>query len=320
MASGTTLGGNGLIDLSAASLNVTLASGAKLSPGAAANTAGTLTLSLGSGTLDISAMVTPVASVSLLFDLGALNASDKVVLSSGTLNIGSGVLNFDDFNFNALAGLQAGTYTLFQTPNPINGTLGPNLTGVLGGYNATLAMNGNNLQLTLTVPAHPLPVFSNLTPSQTIKPGTPSITLTGNLAAIGPTYPPQGETGTVSATINGVTVTGTFTDAVGDFSITFNQTAGFIFSATPYIITYNYAGNATLGAANNNATTLAIQTPIVLNATDALGSSSFNSIGNWVLYGTLTPPSSGAHKRQQLQYSRLRDSHAGGRRQLHLCG
>ena len=149
--SGGTLGGNGLIDLSAVNLGVTIGSGSMLSPGAAANTAGTLTFNLGTGILDISGAITPANASALLFDLGAVNASDEVVLTSGTLNIGSGLLNLGSFAFNPLAGIQPGTYTLFQAPT-ITGTLGSKVTGVVGGYNAALSLSGGTLLLTLSIP------------------------------------------------------------------------------------------------------------------------------------------------------------------------
>ena len=77
---------------------------------------------------------------------------------------------------------------------------------------------------------------------------------------------------------------------MGDFSIIFNNTANIPLSSTPYTITYSYAGDASLAAAaNNDSTKLTTQVPIVLSATDASGSTSFNTVGHWVLDGTATP-------------------------------
>ena len=45
-----------------------------------------------------------------------------ILLSSGSLNIGSG-LGLGDFSFNGLSGLGVGTYVLFDTSQPIVGTL-----------------------------------------------------------------------------------------------------------------------------------------------------------------------------------------------------
>lgn len=142
LASGQTLQGGGNVVG-----NVGLAEGAKLSPG---ESSGTLTFA---GNLDIRLAITPVASASLLFEFGTLANSDKVVLSSGALTIGTGVLGFDDFAFTALGNLSADTYTLFDGNSPIVGSLDPNaanLTGTFGGgFTGTLSLadNGNDLVL-----------------------------------------------------------------------------------------------------------------------------------------------------------------------------
>src|SRR6202008_639992 len=84
------------------------------------------------------------------------------------------------------------------------------------------------------------PGFSNLTASQTITYGTPSISLAGIISTPCGTgctgYPPT--TDTVSITINGVTVTPAI-GANGSFSATFS-TGTIPASATPYAITYSY--------------------------------------------------------------------------------
>ena len=276
--SGGTLGGSGLIDLSSVNLGVTNKNGGKISPGASTATAGTLTLALGSGFLDVSGGLGTAGS--LAFDLAGITASDKIVLNSGTLNIGSGLLNWNSFAFNNLGGLQAGTYTLISTPNVISGSLGSSLTGVLGTYNGTLALSGDSksIILTLVAPTLPVPSISNLAFSQTIASGITSVTLTGKVSATGPVYPVNGESGTVSATINGTQTFGTFTDGVGNFSISFNPSA-IPASATPYTITYSYAGDAGLGsAANDTSTSLTVTTNIVWTGTT---STNFETGGNW---------------------------------------
>ena len=113
--SGGALGGTGSVAGA-----VTVAAGGKLSPGASA---GTLTLT---GNADISGAVAATNSQSMLFELGS--TSDKIVLSAGTLTIGSGLLEFDDFAFTAVSGFAAGDYTLFDTTQSISGSLGSNLT------------------------------------------------------------------------------------------------------------------------------------------------------------------------------------------------
>lgn len=134
-----TLGGDGGIAGS-----VTVASEGRLSPGASANFAGTLGIG---GDLNVTAM----ASGKLLFELGAPAASDKITVG-GTLVIGSGVLGFDDFTFTGLGGLTAGIYKLI-TSTGISGALDPaKLSGTIGGFIATLKLNGSDLELALATP------------------------------------------------------------------------------------------------------------------------------------------------------------------------
>ncbi|MCE9545573.1 MAG: autotransporter-associated beta strand repeat-containing protein [Planctomycetia bacterium] len=144
------LGGNGSIT-TLNNASVTIAAGGKLAPG---TSPGAMTMNLGSGSLDISGAVTAGNSQALEFELGALaGPNDKVVLSnaSSKLNIGTGVLNFNDFKFTDL-GLQTGQYTLFASQS-INGTLGTSLSGSLGvGKTGTLAISGQDLVLNVVVP------------------------------------------------------------------------------------------------------------------------------------------------------------------------
>jgi hypothetical protein len=81
------------------------------------------------------------------------------------------------------------------------------------------------------------PIFSELTPSQSVPNGTPSVTLSGTLRAPGPVYPADGET--VSVTINGLTLPATISGGSGIFSLDF-PTAAIPYSLTPYVITYSY--------------------------------------------------------------------------------
>ncbi len=152
--SGATFAGDGTIITDNADFTVagTLSAGAAASPG-------TLTLDLGTGTMDIA------NAESLVFRLGT--ASDLVLLTdytdgdvkfddgnSGTLNIGSGVIGFSDFLFSDSGGLGKGTYTLFDTETAIIGSLdGSDLRGWLtGDFYGTLgfADGGNDLVLTVT--------------------------------------------------------------------------------------------------------------------------------------------------------------------------
>jgi len=104
------------------------------------------------------------------------------------------------------------------------------------------------------------------TSSATVNYGTTSLTLTGKVSATGPAYPPIGEI--VTATINSVIVSGLVIDNTGDFSIIFSDpslaTDGV--GSSPYTISYNYAGNTDLAAANESSTKLRVRqaTPSVI--------------------------------------------------------
>jgi fibronectin-binding autotransporter adhesin len=141
---GGTLGGTGTIGTNNA--NVTI-NGGRLAPGASA---GTLTFALGSGVLDLSSAGTG----DLVFELGPTDASDKVVLTTGTLDIGTGTLDFADFDFQLLSGFGLGTYTLFDTNAPIAGSLGTDF-GSVGGHAAYLRFDGVGYDLLLDVVPEP---------------------------------------------------------------------------------------------------------------------------------------------------------------------
>jgi fibronectin-binding autotransporter adhesin len=143
----STLGGSGtLTATTAGTAIVTVAAGAKLTPGASV---GTLTVD---GTLNISAMAGGAGVINM--DLGPIAASDKI--AAGTLNIGTDVLNFADFNFTALGGLENGTYKLITSGAAVTGTLDPtpaNLTGTIGAGPAsgTLQISGSGTDIELVV-------------------------------------------------------------------------------------------------------------------------------------------------------------------------
>jgi len=143
-----TLGGTGSITPAAAG-NINLLDGGKISPGLSA---GTLSATFSSGgKLDITAGVTASNSQALIFELGTPLASDRITLTGGALEIGTGVLEFDDFVFTTLAGFvpENGVYLLFDGNTPISGVLGNNLTGDIGGGigRLQLADGGNDLVL-----------------------------------------------------------------------------------------------------------------------------------------------------------------------------
>lgn len=148
--SGGTLGGTGTITTQD-DAGITLAAGGKLAPG---NSPGTLALDLGAGTLDLSAGIAATHSQALIFELGSF--SDKITLT-GSLNIGLGALEFDDFVFQGIDGFAAGQYTLFDTNSTISGTLGSSLIGVVNGFQATLAFANGGQDLVLNVAPIPEP-------------------------------------------------------------------------------------------------------------------------------------------------------------------
>jgi len=124
------------------------------------------------------------------------------------------------------------------------------------------------------------PIFSNLSPSQSIAVGTASINLSGTITA-GSLAPPTSET--VSITINGTTVTVPI-GANGNFATTFD-TSTIPVSATPYPITYGYAGDQNFTAAADSSTTLTV---IQANTTTALSSDLNPSILGQVVDFTAT--------------------------------
>ena len=109
-----------------------------------------------------------------------------------------------------------------------------------------------------------VPVFSGLTNATNIY-GNATIILSGNLGGTNggtPIYPAIGEV--VNATINGHSVSGTVTNATGGFSIVFNDAslATNSVNGSPYVITYNYAGNgSSLTAAGNDTSTMLMVNP-----------------------------------------------------------
>lgn len=148
------LGGSGTITTDG-DAGVTVGAGGALSAGAEGSV-GLLTMNLGTGSLDISGALTG-DSGSLFFQLGAVGASDKVALGTGTfLTIGTGALNFGDFVFSTDSGFGQGVYTLFESTSAINGTLSSDhLTGIVGGQEATLSMSLDGQSILLTVIPEP---------------------------------------------------------------------------------------------------------------------------------------------------------------------
>jgi autotransporter-associated beta strand protein len=156
---GGVLGGMGRIDLSAVGSNVIVEAGGQLSPGSTTNAVGTNTFSLGvAGQLDLRAAAG--TSGTLIYQLGPTNASDRIVLASGVLNIGNGLLNMSSFNFtNSVLDPANIVYTLIHTTNTIVGTLAGEggdafVSGKIGWGDVTgilyISDDGKDLMLQLT--------------------------------------------------------------------------------------------------------------------------------------------------------------------------
>jgi uncharacterized repeat protein (TIGR01451 family) len=128
-----------------------------------------------------------------------------------------------------------------------------------------------------SIVVQPIPVtFSGLTASQTIPPGTSSVTL-GGVIGNGTQFAPSGET--VSITINGTKVSATV-GSNGTFSVAF-PTATIPGSTTPYPITYSYAGDSLLSPATNASTTLTVP-PAGVNLSATVQSATVDGSGNYM--------------------------------------
>ena len=154
---GGTLGGNGTISVTDGD-NVVLSATGRLAAGVA-GAAGRTTYAFSSSTalLDVSAATASANTGWLRFELGGVTTAgvtyDQILLSSGTLAVGTG-LNFADFNFTALSGFGLGTYVLFDTGQAITGSLGT-ATGMINGYDAELKFADAGTNLVLEVVPEP---------------------------------------------------------------------------------------------------------------------------------------------------------------------
>jgi autotransporter-associated beta strand protein len=134
----STLGGTGTIGG-----NVTVAATASVAPGASVGT-----LSIG-GDLTLTVASSDVGT--LHYELDTIIASDKIVLTAGTLDIGTAALGLGDFNFTNLGGLENGTYTLIQTNSAITGTLAGDTNGTFDGATIVLQKSGDGTDIELVV-------------------------------------------------------------------------------------------------------------------------------------------------------------------------
>src|SRR5581483_2595705 len=137
VATGGALGGTGFIRGA-----VTVNSGGTLAPGAA-----------GVGTLTIRSNLTLNSGAILRFELGAIAASDRVVVSNALVLAGT-------LNLTNVAGFGPGTFTLFNYGGALSGTL-PAIGAKPAGYFCTILTNTPG-QVRLLVQAQTPPVFAGV--------------------------------------------------------------------------------------------------------------------------------------------------------------
>ncbi|HWL53335.1 MAG TPA: PEP-CTERM sorting domain-containing protein [Chthoniobacteraceae bacterium] len=133
---GGTFGGTSALTLHGGD-HLRVEDGGFLSPGDGDGVAGrtSLTFTGEDGALDLSNVTT--ATGWLKFDLGADTTAgttyDQIRLTDGIFNIGTGLLEFDDFSFQLLAGFGEGTYRLVELAgeSSLQGTLGSQTVGLI---------------------------------------------------------------------------------------------------------------------------------------------------------------------------------------------
>jgi hypothetical protein len=147
----------------------------------------------------------------------------------------------------------------------------------------------NNVTNTVSVIVNPVTMqFTGLN-SITNTYGVTNIILSGELGGSGPVYPASGEV--VSATINAFAVGGTVTNTTGGFWINYNDPSLATNAAggSPYVITYNYAGNA--GTGLSPAADSSTRLTIILLPVDAWRQAYFGTnAGNPAIAGDSADP------------------------------
>jgi len=165
--------------------------------------------------------------------------ADLAVANYGSNNV-SLLLGNGDGTFQAAVNYAAGTQPDSVTVGDFNGDGRPDLAVADYGGGVSILLN-----TTMRYPA-----FSNLSASSSVNYGTPLATFGGTIATSNLTAPTNE---TVAITLNGVTQNAV-TDANGNFTTTFN-TSTLPASATPYHVTYAYAGDANFAGITDNTTT-----------------------------------------------------------------
>ncbi len=134
LASPVTVNSGGMLGGSGSLSNVTVASGGSLSPGAAPVA------------LNVSGSLALLSGAQMDYALDTPADSDEVYMPSGPLVLGG--QQFADFNFTLMAGFAPGTYNLIDAQS-ISGSLGTSTSGTIDGLPATIAVQGNNVVLTV---------------------------------------------------------------------------------------------------------------------------------------------------------------------------
>lgn len=99
------------------------------------------------------------ADIIFNFDLGSVDNSDQLLISQNGNTMTIHDLDLDNFNFNYLDGFGEGIYVLindFGVNDIITGSLGTNLTQIVGDYQQTLSLVDNDFILTVTSVPEPL--------------------------------------------------------------------------------------------------------------------------------------------------------------------
>ena len=252
----------------------------------ATNTSTTLTVKKATTTFS-------TVSASQSITAGAASISLSGTLGAGSLHPPAGetvTVTIDGLTQSTTTTGTGGTFTLTFATSAIPASATPYTISYsyAGDTNFTTAANTST---TLTVnSASSTTTFSSVTASQSITYGTASISLGGTLTS-GTKHPPAGET--VKVVIDGITQS-TTTKTGGTFTLTFT-TSAIAASATPYTITYSYAGDSNFGSATNTSTTLTVKqdtttfSAVTGSQSITVGAASINLSGT-LGAGSLHPP------------------------------
>ncbi|MGO8926162.1 MAG: dockerin type I domain-containing protein [Limisphaerales bacterium] len=273
--------------------------------------------------------LTAVTSGNIVFSAGAATKlAYTMVPSTGTAGTAFSVtVQSQDAYGNPASPTSSTTITLSKASG--GGTLSGTLTGIIPTSGNSVPISGivyskpDTMTLTATATAgetglSPITsgniVFSGGTTTPTITGvvnqtnafGTATLTLTGTVSTA-TEYPPLNESGTISATINGLKVTGTFTNGSGAFVIYIDDPAlaSDGVSGSPYTITYAYAGDDTLTAAADNTDTTLTVLPALTSTSSTANLDGFAAATVPVAY--ITSDSTGATYSNVVQVAGVSD-------------